>query len=243
MAKTFNEQLGFLMLDDIVNSFDREHRGRLAELLVDKFEDTQLVVLTHDDQFFTHLCGRAPSWVRDHFTSWSYEGGPRTKRYESDRLLQEANDELALGKRMQAAQVTRRALEEFLQEACEQLEALLPFRRGQANDKRMADEVIKGLRRTLKDRARALYHELEGLLTALEADLQAVLNIESHAAQNTSSNQEVKDALARVVELRERFTCKDCGTLVWHDGTPDAARCKCGQAQFPPVSAAIRDGR
>ncbi len=243
MAKTFNEQIGFLVLDDVVNSFDREHRGRLAELLADKFEDTQLIVLTHDEQFFTHLCQHAPSWLFDHFTSWSYQDGPRTKRYVSDRLLQEAEEQLAGGNRRGAAQMTRVALEDFLQEACERLKALLPFRRGQANDQRMADEVIKGLRRTLKDRARALYSELGRLLTALEADLQAVLNIESHASQVSASNQEVRDALARVVELRERFTCNDCRTLVWHKGTPDAARCKCGRAQFPPVSEDSGGGR
>jgi hypothetical protein len=107
----------------------------------------------------------------------------------------------------------------------------------------MADEVIKGLRRTLRNRAPALNREIRDLLNALEADLQAVLNIESHASQVSSSNQEVRDALARVVELRERFTCEDCKTLVWHDGTPDAARCKCGRAQFPPVSEDSGGGR
>ena len=29
MAETFNEQIGFLLLDDVINSFDVEHRGRL----------------------------------------------------------------------------------------------------------------------------------------------------------------------------------------------------------------------
>ncbi|HEX2462880.1 MAG TPA: AAA family ATPase, partial [Vicinamibacterales bacterium] len=37
MAETFNEQIGFLVLDDVINSFDVEHRGRLAELLADGF--------------------------------------------------------------------------------------------------------------------------------------------------------------------------------------------------------------
>jgi hypothetical protein len=33
MAETFNERLGFLVLDDVVNSFDVDHRGELAALL------------------------------------------------------------------------------------------------------------------------------------------------------------------------------------------------------------------
>ena len=75
MAETFNEQLGFLVLDDVINSFDVEHRGRLAELLADGFPDWQLIVLTHDQQFFEHLCRRAPSWRRLELTSWSYAAG------------------------------------------------------------------------------------------------------------------------------------------------------------------------
>ena len=236
MAETFNQNLGFLVLDDIVNSFDREHRGRLADLLVYKFEDTQLIVLTHDEQFFTQISLRAPSWVKEHFTSWSYSGGPRTKRYQSDRLLEEAAKGRAEGDRIGAAQKGRRALEEFLQEACERLEALLPFRRGQQNDQRPAEEVIKGLRRTLKERAPVLNQELQDLLNKLEADLQAVLNVESHASLVSASNQEVSDALGRVTKLRGRFICQACGTRVWHTGTPEAARCKCGRAQFPPLT-------
>ena len=237
MAETFNEQIGFIVLDDVVNSFDREHRGRLAELLVREFEGTQLIVLTHDEQFYTQLCRRAPAWFQVRFTSWSFEGGPRTKRYEGDRLLTEAREAFTLGDRITAAQKGRRALEEFLQEACEGVEALLPFRRGLRNDQRMADEVMKGLRRTLRERSKLLYEKMSDLLTGLEADLQAVLNIEAHAGRGGTSNQEVDDALTRIAELRHHFTCNDCGTPVWYEGAPDASRCKCGHAQFPPPAA------
>ena len=94
MAETFNESLGFLVLDDVVNSFDREHRGRLAELLVRDFDDTQLVVLTHDELFFRQLSTRAPSWTKTEFTSWSYEGGPLTRNPGSDRSLAAALEAL-----------------------------------------------------------------------------------------------------------------------------------------------------
>ena len=234
MAETFNEKIGFLVLDDIVNSFDREHRGRLAEVLVDKSEDKQLIILTHDEQFFTQLSLRAPSWVKEHFISWSYLDGPRTKRYQSDRLLEDAAEDLGEADRIGAAQKGRRAFEEFMQEACERLETPLPFRRGQQNDQRMAGELIRGLRRTLKDRAPALNQELQGLLNALEADLKAVLNVESHASELSSSIQEVTDALERVTGLRDRFTCQDCGTRIWYSGTPQASRCRCGCTRFPP---------
>ena len=146
MAETFNKELGFLVLDDVVSSFDREHRGRLAELLTNEFEDTQLIILTHDEQFFTRLSNLAPSWSKREFTSWSYVEGPRTRRYEYDRIYTQAIEALNGDDRIGAAQKGRRALEEFLQEACESLEAPLPFKRGQGNDHRPAQEVMNGLR-------------------------------------------------------------------------------------------------
>ena len=237
MAETFNEELGFIVLDDVISSFDREHRGRLAELLVKEFWETQLIVLTHDEQFFNRISVLAPSWTTEQFTSWSYECGPRTRRYDGDKLLSEASEELSIGNRVGAAQKGRRALEEFLQEACEELEALLPFRRGQKNDQRMADEVMKGLRRTLRGLAKPMYDKLRPLLQSLEADLQASLNVESHASQGGTSNQEIADYLARIEDLRGHFTCDNCGTRIWHNGTPGHSRCKCGAKSFPPTAA------
>ena len=85
MAEHFNELLGFLVLDDVINSFDVEHRGRLAELLADGFSDWQLIILTHDQQFFEHLSRRAPSWRKLELTSWSHASGPRTTLLRNSR--------------------------------------------------------------------------------------------------------------------------------------------------------------
>ena len=234
MAETFNDDLSFLVLDDVVNSFDRDHRGRLAELLASQFGDKQLIILTHDEQFYDRISRLAPSWIGEQFTSWSYSDGPRTRRHTGERFLTEAGEELSVGNRVGAAQKGRRALEEFLQEACEELEALLPFRRGRRNDQRMADEVMKGLRRALRDRAKSLYKQMSPLLQQLEADLQAALNVESHASQGATSSVEIKDALTRVGDVQRHFTCDSCKTRVWHRGTAEASQCKCGQMTFPP---------
>ena len=235
MAETFNEQLGFIVLDDVVSSFDRAHRGRLAELLTAEFENVQLIVLTHDEQFYRQICVMAPSWMRHHFTSWSFKEGMRTKTYEGDRVLAEARDAFACDDRMGAAQKGRRALEEFLQEACEELEALLPFRRGVSNDERSAKEVLDGFQRTLKDRAKQLRDEITPLLRKLEADLQSVLNVEAHASQVAASSEEVRDSIARIDALCRHFTCQDCGTRSWYKGTPTSSQCRCGKLRFPPL--------
>lgn len=234
MAETFNDSLGFLVLDDVISSFDRSHRGRLAELLASEFEDRQLIVLTNDEQFFTRLGRLAPSWVRHELTTWSFEAGPQARSRAVEQLLEEAKSALETGDRTAAAQKGRRVLEGFLQEACEELEALLPFRRGVDNERRMAEEVMQGFRRSLKDRARAFYKTIDPLLKAIEGDLHAALNWEAHATQGGTSNREIADVLSRVEGLINIFTCDDCATRVWRKGSPESGRCSCGASTFPP---------
>jgi energy-coupling factor transporter ATP-binding protein EcfA2 len=237
MAETFNEQLGFLVLDDVINSFDVEHRGRLAELLADGFPNWQIIVLTHDQQFFEHLSRRAPSWRKLELTSWSYASGPRTTQYETAGILTAARERLESGDVQGAATKARRALEELLQEVCEALSAPLPFRRGQANDKREIGELFKGVRRTLKEHAKALLDSIDPLFKHLEADVGATLNVEVHGSRGRAAASEVMAALDRITALDETWSCPECRTRVWHRGTPDAARCKCGRTSFPPVRA------
>ncbi len=234
MAASFNEQFGFLVLDDVINSFDVEHRGRLAELLADSYSDWQLIVLTHDQPFFEHLSRRAPSWRRLEFTSWSHASGPRTTQYETTDILRDARERLDRGDTHDAAARARRALEELLQEVCEALWAPLPFRRGQANDKREIGELLKGLRRALKERSKLQLESLEPLLKNLEADVGAALNVAVHASRNRPGGNEVRAALERIAALDDTWSCPECGTRVWHRGNPDAGRCKCGHSSFPP---------
>jgi hypothetical protein len=234
MAEEFNEQLGFLVLDDVINSFDVEHRGRLAELLAEGFSSWQLIVLTHDQQFFEHLCRRAPTWRKLELTSWSYASGPRTIKYATSGILAAARDRLANGDVHAAAAKARRGLEELLQEICEALWAPLPFRRGQANDKREIGELLKGVRRALKDRAKSLLESLDPLLRNLEADVGATLNVEIHGGGRAAVS-EVEVALKRIETLDRQWSCQLCGTRVWHVGNPEAARCKCGRSAFPPA--------
>jgi rubrerythrin len=151
-------------------------------------------------------------------------------------MLAAARERLESGDVQGAATKARRALEELLQEVCEALWAPLPFRRGQANDKREIGELFKGLRRTLKEHARAHLQEVEPLFKHLEADVGATLNVAAHASRGRSGASEVKAALERIEAFDGRWSCPACGTRVWHKGTPDATRCRCGKASFHTAS-------
>jgi hypothetical protein len=150
-------------------------------------------------------------------------------------MLAAARERLESGDVQGAATKGRRALEELLQEVCEALWAPLPFRRGQANDRREIGELFKGVRRTLKDHAKSQLQAVEPVFKHLEADVGATLNVAAHAGRGRSAVSEVKAALERIGELDGLWSCPACRTRVWHIGTPDAARCRCGKSSFPPV--------
>jgi DNA repair exonuclease SbcCD ATPase subunit len=119
MAETFNRRLGFLVLDDIVNSFDEGHRATLADLLARDFRHRQLIVLTHDHLFYKRLTRLAQDWRREEFTSCDYAEGPRRATYSTAGLSAVARGCLESGDLHGAAAKARRALEELLQEVCE----------------------------------------------------------------------------------------------------------------------------
>lgn len=234
MHDTYNERLGFLVLDDVVNSFDIEHRGAFAELLATEYDDQQLIVLTHDHQFYTRLARKMPAWRHEEFIGWDYEHGPRTRGAGPEPHLSAAHARLDHDDTIGAAQRARRALEEILLDACENLQAPLPFRRGTDNERRDATELLNGLRRALRKYAKSLKSHIEPLLKEIEGDLQAALNVESHAGSGRSANNEIASAIGRIEELRSTWTCRDCQTPVWLIGDPRAGRCRCGASRFPP---------
>lgn len=235
MAESFNETVEFIVLDDVMNTFDTGHRAELACLLTEQFTDRQLIVLTHDSQFFTRLTRGAPGWGRMELTSWRYDEGPRTRASQSDRLIAEAKARLDDEDPAGAAQKARVALEDLLQEACEKLGGKVPFRRGFSNDHREVGEVVAGVRSCLNATLKDYYTAVKPLLAQIEIDVQAVLNSESHAGGGSASRNEVQAALRRVEELRDEWTCEACGTRRWHRRDNLGMRCRCSLSPFPPA--------
>lgn len=234
MAESFNQDTRFLVLDDVVNSFDIEHRGALADLLTKRFEDWQLIVLTHDQQFYQQLVRKAPKWKKMELTSWTFEGGPRLAGYTTGALLEKSAVALAAGDLIGAATKARRALEEALQELCEALAFPLPFRRGAKNDRREIGELTSGVRRGLGAASKAKLDQIGALLTDLEADVAATLNVEAHASLGRAAIAEVKASIDRIEAFTQAWTCDSCLTRVWEQGSAQACQCRCGKTTFPP---------
>jgi wobble nucleotide-excising tRNase len=51
-VKAFNKRNKFFILDDVISGFDNDHRKRFADLLIEKFSDYQVILMTHERQWF-----------------------------------------------------------------------------------------------------------------------------------------------------------------------------------------------
>lgn len=76
-VKYFNNDFKFFILDDVVNSFDAFKRPKVSQLLATRFNDFQVLMLTHDQIFFDTVQRDFPQWNRYKFASWDYTTGPR----------------------------------------------------------------------------------------------------------------------------------------------------------------------
>jgi hypothetical protein len=237
MARTFNERLNFLVLDDVVNSFDVTHRGRLGEVLIEEFQDWQLIVLTHDRYFFEQVRRKVKGWSAYQVLGWSYERGPSLREHRGSTDVDAAFELMAAGAIGDAARRGRRGLESVLKELCEGLEVPLPYRRGNDNEFREIGQLLNGLRRLLKEdsRGKAFLASIDNTLRSLEADAQAVLNAEAHASDMGASEGEVRSTLERVRDFDALWNCAKCNTRIWKES---GVRCKCGASPFPPNVAA-----
>lgn len=77
--RRFNTLAPIIVLDDIVTSYDADHRRRVAALLAKDFSDFQLIITTHDERFFTYLKDQLgeKDWHFTRITRLDPDFGPR----------------------------------------------------------------------------------------------------------------------------------------------------------------------
>ena len=146
MAKRVTDMDRPLFLDDVVVSLDRNHRGMIQELLEKDFSGRQVVILTHDREWYTelrHQLGRNNRWVfktlmpyetPDIGIRWSH----RTTTFDDARALIEERPDAAGNDAWKIMDVE-------LAMIAERLQIRLPYLRSDKNDKRMGHDFLARL--------------------------------------------------------------------------------------------------
>jgi hypothetical protein len=236
-VRLFNSSFPLVVLDDIVSSYDADHRARIADVVAEDLSRFQVLLTTHDELFYQILRARLQDagWLFDRISSWSLDAGP--KREEDTIDLRRVNELIKEGDPQAAGNAVRQHMEAWLDRICEQYDVLTVHRRG-----------TREFRRTLYDFWEPFLHRCKTIkndffTTRLEPapsyqrlKSHNLLNYYSHAQSDPYSWGSIGD----VVYVRDEFTdftrlflCSSCGKNLKYHRDSHALFCTCGGGIFP----------
>lgn len=231
-VRAYNKLNKFLVLDDVISSFDTNHRARFARLLVEKFSDYQIILFTHEKDWFEIVSNmvRGKNWLIkrmywDHENGATIEPPPFTLKEEIENKLKKA-DTTSLGNSI------RIYLERLLKEICHALKVKVEFRFNGHNENRMSHELLSELKSKLKDRKCELKDQ--AAFDRLNSSM-FLGNRTSHDSSFEESIDDLEMFYGDVQELEKIFRCLQCGNLVskkHYDNVSDKVRCSCGALQY-----------
>lgn len=224
-----------IILDDIVSSLDREHRGMLVDVLSDSFDDRQLILLTHDRDWYTELRARLPQadWVFQTLRPWEnpeigLQWSTSLYTFDDARALVETNISAA-------GNTVRSIMDTELAMISEILQIPLPYFRGDKNDRRTAYEfftrIISEAKKRLKkkDGEDWLSYDIPFKDWKEAITLLTVwANPASHG--RTLAKAEFEKLIAVCEKALSHFVCDSCKERFWMltETKGKYMRCSCG---------------
>lgn len=232
-VEAFNKRNKYILLDDVISSFDASHRKRFADLLIEKYNNYQIILLTHEKSWFEvvkNLVG-GKNWSVNTIKYSEAKGSfideaPQTLKQRIENKI-EVGDKASLGNDV------RKYLEHILKEIAFNLGVKLPFRFNEANEERMAYELLTELKSTLKKR------KCSELVTDKIIDRLIgstfVGNKDSHDNKYEPEFGDIKAFWYDVCELENLFYCSICNTplsLKNYDKVNKKIRCNKGDLEY-----------
>jgi len=92
-VREFNQDFQFVILDDVINSFDSYKRPQVINLLKNEFKDWQVLLLTHDRFWRDQIYRSCGGWVKKEFYNFAYSVGPLIR--EGSTTIEEIDDLIA----------------------------------------------------------------------------------------------------------------------------------------------------
>ncbi len=239
MAKRDANEDRPVFLDDVVISLDRNHRGMIVELLGKLFCDRQVIILTHDREWYIELRQQLDRkhWLfkalmpydkPDIGIRWS----EKTSTFEDARaLLADAPDS--------AGNTVRKIMDIELALRAEHLKIRLPYLHREKNDHRTAHDFLSRLisdgKKCFKKKVGTEHEAYDEAIEALsQADKLLVSwgNKASHTFDITENEaQKLIEACERAMEF---FECPCCKKPVHKldDGSAEFVQCECGHLRW-----------
>jgi len=229
----FNEGLPLIVLDDVVTTVDANHREKLANMLLTKFPDHQLIITTHDGIWYRQLCenqrtlGLRNKYLNKTIISWDISCGPQFSEYRA--LWEKIEENLNRGDFDVAGILSRRYLEWTLKQICSHMNVKVEFKE---NSRYTVGELfINAHLRMRKLCGRVINNDSfkSRILTAFK-DLdswQYMGNILSHDNPEILSfpSSEIENFSFKVNFLYEQFLCPTCKSFLHYEQNYKDIRC------------------
>jgi hypothetical protein len=225
-VRRFNPDFRFLILDDVVNSFDGYKRPELLKLLKADFRDFQVILLTHDrawrDQLYKHL----PEWNRMEFIRLDFGVGPI--QGQALETLEQVKELIANDNPKLAGQALGPYMEFYLQDICEAFEVEVKYNR---RNEYTLEPLLDRLRIRTRSKLGA-EHDLTRRLDALYQD-SGFRNLTAHAKnpEIELTPEEMAAVLDKWVAVEQLARCqkKECYEILRYTPAGDF-RCPCSQS-------------
>jgi energy-coupling factor transporter ATP-binding protein EcfA2 len=205
-----------VFLDDVVVSLDRNHRGMIVQLLEDEFAKRQVIVFTHDRDWYAELRQQLDDKRWKFKTLLPYDTptlgirwSERTTTFDDARAhLKDRPDS--------AGNDARKIMDTEMALVAERLQVRLPYLRGDRNDKRMWSDFLE---RLIAD-GRKCFQKKTGVEFSCNTDALMLLenaerllaswgNKSSHSTDVTPS--EVTKLINTCEKALDVFKCASCG--------------------------------
>jgi len=149
-VKAFNKINKFIVLDDVISSYDSNHRARLASFIYEKLHDYQIIVLTHDKDWFDYFSRivKGKNWLINTIRCDDLSGPvidlplPNLKEQIENQISAGNTD--GLGNKM------RKYLEGTLKKISKILGVLVRYENNDKNEDRMPNELLSAIKGYVK---------------------------------------------------------------------------------------------
>jgi energy-coupling factor transporter ATP-binding protein EcfA2 len=239
MAKREADKDRPLILDDVVVSFDRSHRGMIVELLEKEFAGRQIIIMTHEREWYAELRQQLDG------ASWNFKAlRPYERPDIGIRWSEKAfsfDDARAFLKSApdSAGNTARKIMDIELSFHAEQMKIRLPYLHRERNDHRMAHDFLSQLisdgEKCFKrmENGKAVPY-IEAVKAFREADILLVSwgNKASHSFDLDS--KEAAKLIAACEKALEFFICPKCKKAIHKldDASAELVQCQCGDLQW-----------
>jgi hypothetical protein len=229
--KAFNKENKFIVMDDVISSFDANHRKRFADLLIEKCSDYQIILLTHEKQWFDYVktVVQNKNWLINEI-KWTDSKGTYLEENTVD-LRQKIENKISKNIDEDLGNNIRIYLEHILKFIIYNLKVKIEFQFNDTNEDRMCYELLT----ELKGKVTKSSSDLTAYLPLLDRTLTSTFvgNKDSHDSSYKPSMGDLKAFWKDVTDVENLFYCNLSGcqkyvSLKYYDEGSKKVGCKCG---------------